>query len=388
MGKRIVWEDVLQKMMNWRETIHRNPELSHKEFKTTEYIVKQLSAYPQLEITRPALTGIIVRLKGAFPGRTIAFRADIDALPVTEKIETAFRSSRSGVMHACGHDMHTAILMGVASVLAGQQRDIHGEIVFIFQRGEEMSPGGAKELVESGVLGDVEMFFALHVLPSLPCGTVALKRGIATANRDTFNIWLQGKGGHSSMPYLTVDTCIATAETVMALQTIVSREIAPYFPAVLSVCSLICGDGTTATIPGEAHICGTNRTFTPVIREQIKSAMVRIVHGIAQAHRCRAEVKFDAWDYSSIINDEALCDIVRYMMQSRNYLFREESTPMYVGEDFSEYQVIAPVCFAWLGTGNGEGEQAPLHNAYFNPDSRALLHGMKYYLGLVGELVM
>jgi amidohydrolase len=330
---------------------------------------------------------VVVRLKGARPGRTIAFRADIDALPVEEKTGLEYSSTRPGLMHACGHDMHTAMLMGAASVLAERQMSLKGEIVFIFQRGEEMSPGGAKELVESGALKGVEMFFALHVLPALPCGTIALKRGVATSNRDTFNIWLRGRGGHSSMPHLTVDPLIAAAETVQALQTIIAREIRPSEAAVLSICSLICGDGTTSAIPNDAHLCGTTRTFTPEVRRQIKEAMRRIVQGVAQAHRCQAELAFDEWDYSAVVNDETLCDLAGEAARALG-VFHEETLPAFVGEDFSEYRTQAPVCFAWLGVAQGEGEQAGLHNSYFNPNVDALLHGTRYYLELAQRLVM
>ncbi|QCT20855.1 amidohydrolase [Jejubacter calystegiae] len=384
------WQRLYQQMCDWRAAIHRYPELSHQETATTEYIVQQLSTFPALQITRPAPTGVVVRLKGAHPGRTIAFRADIDALPVTEKTGLPFQSIRPGLMHACGHDMHTAMLMGAASMLADCQQRLKGEILFIFQRGEEMSPGGAKELVESGALQGVGMFFALHVLPALACGTIALKRGIATANRDTFNIRLQGKGGHSSMPHLLVDPCVAAAETLLALQTIVSREVNPRDSAVLSVCSLVCGDGTTAAIPDDARLCGTNRTFSVSVRRQLKQAITRIVQGVALAHRCDAEVIFDDWDYSAIVNDEGLCDIaadvIRHLVGESG--LRLEPEPMCVGEDFSEYQALAPVCFAWLGVGSGQGEQPALHNAHFNPRQEAMLLGLKYYVELARRLVM
>lgn len=385
--EQIDWQQLTRQIADWRAAIHRYPELSHRETVTTDYIIRALSACAHLEITRPAPTGVVVRLRGARPGRTIAFRADIDALPVEEKTDLACASTRPGLMHACGHDMHTAMLMGAASVLAQQQASICGEIVFIFQRGEEMSPGGAKELVESGALAGIEMFFALHVLPSLPCGTIALKRGIATSNRDTFNIHIHGRGGHSSMPHLIIDPLIAAAGVVQGLQSIVAREIDPHDAAVISVCSLICGDGTTAAIPNDARLCGTTRTFTPAVRAQIKAAMPRVVQGIAQAHRCRSEVIFDSWDYSAIVNDDALCDIAAQAAQHRGAL-RLESSPASVGEDFSEYQAIAPVCFAWLGVANGEEEQAGLHNSFFNPNEEAMLHGTRYYLALAERLVM
>lgn len=385
--KNIDWPPLEKQLAEWRAAIHRYPELSHHETVTTDYIVQQLSRYPQLEITRPAATGLVVRLKGASPGRTVAFRADIDGLPVQEKSGLACASTRPGLMHACGHDMHSAMLMGAASTLAQRQASLKGEAVFIFQRGEEMSPGGAKELVDAGVLADVEMFFALHVQPMLPAGTIALRRGVATSNRDTFHIHIEGRGGHSSMPHLIIDPLIAASAAVQALQSIVSREINPRESAVISICSLICGDGTTAAIPNDARLCGTTRTFTPQVRQQIKEAMPRIVQDVARAHRCRGEVVFDAWDYSAIVNDEALCDLAA-AAAGETGLYQEEDAPAFVGEDFSEYRAIAPVCFAWLGAAREGEEWAPLHNAYFNPDEAALLHGTRYYLSLAQKLLM
>lgn len=379
-----------RQVIAWREDIHRHPELSHVEYTTSDYLFNQLASFGRLEVSRPATTGVVARLKGAQPGPIIAFRADIDALPVQEKLVSDHCSTQPGVMHACGHDVHSAMLLGAARALSEQWQSIRGEIVFIFQRGEEMSPGGAKELVDLGVLNGVEMFFALHVLPALPSGVIALKRGVATANRDTFHIEIHGQGGHSSMPHLSVDPGVAAAEAVLALQTIVSREIDPQESAVISVCSIISGDGTTAAIPNDAHICGTNRTFTPQVRAQIKQAMTRIVSGVAQAHRCQGEVRFDDWDYSAIVNDEKLCDIARRVVQTSlgEGCYREESRPMSVGEDFSEYQALAPVCFAWLGVGREGQDNPPLHNSYFNPDEQAFIQGVKYYLGLARELVM
>lgn len=381
---------LVEQVKIWREHLHQYPELSHKEFRTTEYILTQLSRLEHIEISQPAPTGIIARLKGAHPGKTIAFRADIDALPIDEKLDIPFRSSIPGHMHACGHDMHTAMLMGTAEALSNLQSKLHGEVVFIFQRGEEMSPGGAKELVDSGVLKDIKMFFALHVQPNLSCGHFSLKKGIATANRDTFNIYIHGKGGHSSMPHLSIDPAIAAAETVLSLQTIVAREINPQEAAVISVCSLISGDGTTAAIPNDAHICGTNRTFTSQVRQHIKYAMKRIVTHVALSHRCTGEIHFDEWDYSAIINDEQLCEIAQQVIQQQigQDYFHAESLPMSVGEDFSEYQAIAPVCFVWLGVGKPGQDNPPLHNSSFSPDEAALTQGIKYYLGLAKTLLI
>ncbi|MGL4860341.1 MAG: M20 metallopeptidase family protein, partial [Enterobacteriaceae bacterium] len=365
----IDWQQTAAQVIAWRRQLHQHPELSHQEHWTTRFLYQQLSALPGLEILRPAKTGLVARLRGGKPGKVIAFRADIDALPVTEANSSSYISQQSGVMHACGHDAHSAMLLGAASILSTMREQLAGEVVFIFQRGEEMSPGGAKELVDSGILHDVSQFFALHLQPELATGIIQLKQGIATANRDTFHIMVHGKGGHSSMPHQCIDTTIAAAELVIALQSIISREIDPRETAVLSVCSLVSGDGTTARLPDNAFICGTTRTYLPQIRTWLKEAIKRVSQSTAEAHRCRADVSFDPWDYSAIVNDKELCllaaEVIRTTLGTE-YLNLTDK-PTLVGEDFSEYQAIAPVCFAWLGVAHSNNNSLPLHSARFNP---------------------
>lgn len=386
---KIDWEAAEARVIGWRRDLHRHPELSHQEHWTTRYLIDRLSAFDGVEIATPAPTGVVARLRGGRPGPIIALRADIDALPVAEQNHSDFDSQHDGVMHACGHDAHSAMLLGAAELLSRLRDRLAGEVVFIFQRGEEMSPGGAKELVDSRCLDQVQMFFALHLQPNLPGGQIEIKPGIATANRDTFHIEITGQGGHSSMPQLSVDPIVAAAAVVGALQTIVAREIDPRDAAVISVCSMLCGDGTTARLPDRASLCGTTRSFTPQVRQHLRTAMTRICRSTARSYRCGCSIRFDEWDYSAINNDPQLCELagsaVRQALGAQ--AFRLAALPMSVGEDFSEYQQVAPVCFAWLGVGQSRPgcENPPLHNGRFSPDERALINGVRYYLHLAQQ---
>ncbi|KEY58614.1 M20 family metallopeptidase [Serratia sp. DD3] len=381
------WKATEKRVIGWRRDLHRHPELSHQEHWTTGYLIEQLATFDGIDITTPAPTGVVAYLRGKHPGPTIALRADIDALPVVEQNHRDFDSQQPGVMHACGHDGHSAMLLGAAALLSQLRDQLAGEVIFIFQRGEEMSPGGAKELVDSGCLDQTQMFFALHLQPNLPSGQIEIKPGIATANRDTFHIEITGRGGHSSMPQLSIDPIVASAAVVGALQSIVAREIDPRDAAVVSLCSLLCGDGSTARLPDSASLCGTTRSFTPQVREHLRTAMTRICHSTAQAYRCKCDIRFDEWDYSAINNDPQLCELAgraaRLALGAE--AFHLAALPMSVGEDFSEYQQIAPVCFAWLGVGEAGANNAALHNACFSPDERALIAGVRYYLQLAQQ---
>ncbi|WP_206194007.1 M20 metallopeptidase family protein [Serratia microhaemolytica] len=381
------WNNIEKRLIGWRRDLHRHPEASHQEHWTTRYLAEQLATLTGIEITTPAATGVVAYLRGIQPGPTIVFRADIDAVPVTEQNRCDFSSQQPGLMHACGHDAHSAMLLAAAALLSQYRQHLHGEVIFIFQRGEELSPGGAKELVDSGCLERAQMFFALHLQPNLPCGVIEVKPGIATANRDTFHIKISGQGGHSSMPHLAIDPLVTSAAVVSALQCIVAREIDPRDSAVISLCSLQCGDGSTARLPDSAQLCGTTRSFTPQVRQQIRAAMQRVCCATAEAHRCRAEIHFEPWDYSAIDNDQQLCQLAARAARNAlgDHAFRVATQPMSVGEDFSEYQHIAPVCFAWLGAAHPHAENHALHSACFSPNEQALIAGVRYYLSLAIE---
>lgn len=233
--------DVEQDVLTWRRHLHANPELSFQEHKTADYIVEQLTRFGGLKISRPTATSVVAYLQGAAAGPCYALRADIDALPLQEKNDEPFCSTNPGVMHACGHDAHTAMLLGAARVLCQMQAQLTGSVCFIFQHAEELPPGGAQELVDLGYLDDVSMIFGLHVFPTVPTGIVNMKQGIFSAACDNFDIVIQGKGGHGSTPQYCIDPIVIGAEVATSLQNIVARKIDPLTVPVLSITTFQAG---------------------------------------------------------------------------------------------------------------------------------------------------
>lgn len=383
------FEDIEEEIIRWRRILHENPELSFKEYNTTEFIKEKLLSFGNIEISRPAKTGIIGSLKGKSPGKTVAFRADIDALPLDEKTKCDFRSKNKGVMHACGHDMHTAVLLGLAHLLSENRDKIKGEVLFIFQCGEEMAPGGAAQLKKSGILDRMDMIFSLHVMPGEKTGRIAVKKGTATANKDTFDIYIKGVGGHSSMPQQVKDPILIGAKIVTNLQTIVSRNVDPFNTAVISTASFKSGE-EYGVIPDTAHLTGAVRTFDEKTREIVKNRMKIITENILRAYEAEGEIKFFENDYKAVYNDEKLCDIAEMVILKKfgkDALVKKER-PESFSEDFSEYINPAKGCMVWLGVDKDGAENPKLHSPYFSPDEKAMLTGVKYFFGIAEEVVM
>lgn len=221
-------QSVAGNVVEWRHHLHENPELSFKEYNTGRYVADMLRSFGNIEVVRPAETSVIGILRGAKPGRTVGFRADMDALPVQEETGFSFASKTPGVSHACGHDMHTAMLLGTAKVLSGMQEELQGTVYFIFQHAEEKSPGGALQIIKSGKLKGVDAIFGAHVIPNMPAGSIGmLPAGAASSSSDGFFLTIQGKGSHGSMPQMGVDPIVTGSEIVMMLQTVVSRNVTP-----------------------------------------------------------------------------------------------------------------------------------------------------------------
>jgi amidohydrolase len=246
---------------------------------------------PELELSRPVEISVIAVLHGNKPGPMWALRADIDALPLQEESGETFSSCKPGVMHACGHDAHTAMLMGAAKVLCRLQNQLHGSIKFIFQPAEEVPPGGARELVEKGVVDNVEKIFGLHVFPTSPTGKITLKEGVYVASSDNFDITISGQGGHGSMPQFCIDPVVIGAEVVTALQNVVARNIDPINAPVLTIATFQAGDSYNV-IPDSARLAGTVRTHNQQVREQVPQLMQRIVEGVVSAHGARCEIRW------------------------------------------------------------------------------------------------
>src|SRR5512140_846891 len=262
-------EGVREQVITWRRHLHRHPELSFHEVNTAQFVADTLASFGGLEVTRPTPTSVMARLVGgAGPGPVLALRADMDALPIVEANAHDFVSRTPGVMHACGHDGHTSMLLGAAKVLVSRRHELRGEIRFLFQHAEELYPGGASEMVKAGVLEGAAMVIGAHLWLSLPVGQVGVKTGALMASLNTFRITIVGAGGHAAIPQQTVDPIVIAAQVVTNLQQVVARNIDALASAVISV-TQINGGTTTNVIPGTVEMAGTVRTFDAGLRAKI-----------------------------------------------------------------------------------------------------------------------
>ncbi|NLT57822.1 MAG: amidohydrolase [Clostridiales bacterium] len=374
----------VQQIVEWRRHLHRHPELGFEEFETSKFIVERLTEMG-IEVLRPTETGVVGVIRGAKPGRVVGLRADIDALPVQEETDLPYRSAVDGKMHACGHDCHTASLLGAAQVLAGMREALCGTVKVIFQPAEERTPGGAIGLVESGALDDVEIFFGTHVFPGAPAGVVASRVGPMTAAQDGYVIEVRGKGGHGAMPELAVDPIVVAAELVLALNLIVSRSFGPMENAVIT-----CGRFTAGTasniIPETARLDLSVRTNTEEGRIKAERRIREVAAGVCAAHGATCEVRMIP-GYAAVLNDAAAVDIVRRAAEKHLGENRYVESPLMMGsEDFSAYAKIAPGAF--IGVMAGAPEQGYLYNNHhpkFTVDEQALPVATAIYVGCALE---
>ena len=377
-GKRIsgAVREIEEKLIGWRRYLHAHAELSFEEYETTAFLVEELKKLPGVQLSFPLKTGVVAAIKGSRPGRTIAFRADIDALPVQEEKGLPFCSLKDGVMHACGHDGHAAMQLAAADILSGERQQLCGEVRFIFQPAEEKPPGGAVQMLEAGVMDGVDELYGLHLSSSYPTGKFGVREGPLTSATDRFHVRIIGSEGHSAFPEMCVDPVVTAAEVITSLQTIVSRKTAAADPVVISVCE-VHGGNVYNVIPQEVTLSGAARTFDPKTRENLPVFMERIIRGVCEAHGADYEFSFQK-GYASVINDPALT------MQSRELLKRVFGPEavfdiglLMPGEDFSALQVC-PAFFVELGAGTAEGCSAPHHNRRYRLDEDALVFGTEY----------
>ncbi len=379
--------DVHDEVIRWRRHIHANPDLSFQEKPTADFIARELANLPELTISRPLENSVVAVLQGEKPGPICALRADIDALPLQEESGEAFSSTKPGVMHACGHDAHTAMLMGAAKVLCHLRSQLCGSIKFIFQPAEEVPPGGARELVEKGVVDDVEKIFGLHVFPTSPTGNITLKEGVYVASSDNFDITIFGRGGHGSMPQFCIDPVVIGAEVVTALQNVVARNLDPINAPVLTIATFQAGDSYNV-IPDSARLAGTVRTHNQQVREQVPQLVQRIVEGVVSAHGARCEIR---WQQGYAVgNNHADTNAIAKAAIAAHF---EEGTlqladrALFGSEDFSSYQEKVPGTFLFIGCGNEEkGAVWNVHNPHFRIDEAALAVGVKTHVALVSPL--
>lgn len=348
-----------------RRWFHMHPEKSYCETNTARRIRDELDRMG-IVYQDAGANGTIGIIRGNGEGPVLALRADIDALEITEQNDVPYRSVHDGIMHACGHDAHIAALLLAARVLSEHREAFRGSVKLIFQPSEEHGTG-AEKMLASGLLDDVDAFFGLHVRPTIPAGTIALRDGPVMGGANSLKIRLHGKAGHGGRPEQTIDTIAAGSEIVQALQHIVSREIPPTDPAVVSVCQFHAGTRDNI-IAGEASISGTVRILHERTRRQIQEAVPRIVHRVAEAHRVEAEVECE-FATMTLINSSQLHPVVVRAAQAiippQNILTAE---PELVTEDFSVYGKKAPAYFAFVGSGKGN----PLHNDHFDIDEECI----------------
>jgi len=370
-----------------RRRLHEKPELSLVEHETAAFVAAELGPLGFDEIrTGIGKTGVLATLRGGKPGPVTLLRADMDALPIQELVEAEYRSRVAGVMHACGHDGHVAILLAAARTLAEHRAGVPGTLVFCFQPGEE-GYAGNRLMIEDGALENphVDRTFALHLFSGLDVGKIGVRDGAFFASADEFDLTIRGKGGHGAMPHLAVDPVVGGAYFVTLLQTIVSREIAPKDPAVFTVGKFEAGT-TFNVIPDEAKMKGTVRSFDADVRKSMPERMERILAGLAHAMRFEYELKYH-WSYPPTVNDKPMNDVVREVgratLGAGNVV--EHDIVMWA-EDMSFMQEQRPGAYFIVGARGGESTSFPHHNARFDIDERALDVGyrMMVALGLRG----
>ncbi|MED4455015.1 M20 family metallopeptidase [Metabacillus fastidiosus] len=374
-------ENIRDQVVAWRRYLHQHPELSFAEHETAKFIENTLRSFDHLLVTRPTPTSVMARLVGESPGKIIAVRADIDALPIQEENDLPYCSKTKGAMHACGHDGHTAMLLGVAKILSKYHSFIKGEVRFLFQHAEELPPGGAEEMVAAGVMNNVDLVIGAHLQSTVEVGKVGVVSGPMLASPDTFHLTIFGKGGHAAEPHLTVDTIAIGAQVITNLQHLVSRYVNPMEPLVVSVTKFIGGD-THNVIPGSVELCGTVRSINPEVRQHVPKYMEQIIQGITQAHGAEFELKYD-FGYRPVVNDEKVTQIVEETVIE---LFGSERLyhikPSMSADDFSAFQNRSPGTYFNIGAGNKSLEIVhPHHHPKFNIDEDSLEIGIKVFIG-------
>lgn len=390
-------EKYSEDIVNFRRDLHMYPELSFKEYKTTEKIKERLISLGIEIIDIGMETGAIGLLRGKNDGPTIALRGDIDALPIRELNDVPYKSTVDGVMHACGHDLHTAGLIGAAMILSDMREELEGNVLFVFQPAEEINKG-AKLMVEKGLLTKVkaDMIFGMHNNPEIPWGKIAIKEGGLMAAVDTIKIRVKGKGGHGAIPNATRDPITAAFAMGMNLQTIVSRNVSPLEPAVISIGTFYSGTANNV-ISELVEMTGTVRSFDRETRQMLARRIAEVLEYTAKTYMVEVELDY-IFDLPAVFNDR---EITKLAYNAAREVAGEENivvpTPSMGGEDFSIFMEKIPGFFFWLGVGNKERDMNYVwHNPRFDGDDRALiyssavmsnmvLHGIEYIKNKVKE---
>jgi amidohydrolase len=375
---------VLQpQVVEWRRQLHQHPELGFKEHLTAEFVSQKLQEWGIEHQTGIAQTGIVATIASGKPGQILAIRADMDALPIQEENEVPYRSQHDGIMHACGHDGHTAIALATAYYLSQHRDTFKGTVKIIFQPAEE-GPGGAQPMIAAGVLSDVDAIIGLHLWNNLPLGTVGVRSGALMAAVECFSCTILGKGGHGAMPHQTVDSIVVAAQVVNALQTVVARNVNPLESAVVTVGELHAGTANNI-IADTARLSGTVRYFSPTFAGYFGQRVEQIIAGVCQSHGATYDLEY--WRlYPPVINDSGIAELVRSVAAE------VIETPVGIvpecqtmgGEDMSFFLQEVPGCYFFLGSANPTKNLAyPHHHPRFDFDETALGMGVEIFVRCV-----
>ena len=367
--------DLEDRLIKWRRDFHMYPELGFKEFRTSKRVLEELNRLNIENTSGIGGTGVVGLIRGRQKGKTIALRADMDALPITEENNVHYCSQNPGVMHACGHDGHTSILLGAATILARVRENLKGNVKLIFQPAEEISEGGASTVIAKGVLKKppVRAIVGIHIIPRFPSGKIAIKEGVVTAATDKFEIHIVGKSGHAARPHEVVDSIVIASQVIGSIQAMVTRETDALEPKVVSI-GQISGGEAHNVIAKEVIMSGTIRTFSNETRQRVHDLIRKTCHYIAKSMGAKADVKITKGNPPQV-NHSGLFNLLRtafYESLGKERVI-EYPTPSLGGEDFAFYSQKVPGCFILLGCGNNKGKgNNPLHSSHFDFDESIL----------------
>ncbi|MFD2670221.1 amidohydrolase [Marinicrinis sediminis] len=369
-----------QQWRQWRRFLHQHPELSYQEKETTAFVRRMLTEWGIPSRSGEHGHGIIADIAGSRPGPTVALRADMDALPIQDQKTCDYRSRQAGVMHACGHDGHTSVLLGLAKFFAENRQELNGNVRLIFQHAEEFTPGGAVAMIRAGALEGVDVVYGIHLWTPLQVGHIASAPGPFMAAADEFTIDVRGKGGHAGLPHEAVDSIYIGSQLVQSLQGIVSRQINPVQPAVVSVCSFQ-GGSSFNIIADQCQLKGTVRTFDEQTRHQIHNRIRQLTEHVTTMHGGMGELHYQD-GYPSVVNHAREFERFERIGVEQMGSERVQRMPyVMAGEDFAYYLQKVPGCFMFVGAGNPDkGMVYPHHHPLFDIDEDALL--------IAGELLV